>query len=121
MDLILHGEVPSKKNSRINTGSGRSFPSRRYTSWHDMAVIEIRRQWSCWRIDIPCKLSLEFVHGDLRRRDSDNGLSSVLDTLVDAGVLEDDSWAIVREIRVSNRYEKNNPHCIVRIKEYKEE
>ncbi len=28
--IILTGETPSKKNSRINTKSGRSFPNARY-------------------------------------------------------------------------------------------
>ena len=42
--IILQGETPSKKNSRINTRSGRSFPNARYTRWHNDAVEQIYRK-----------------------------------------------------------------------------
>lgn len=121
MEFLIQGEVPAKKNSRINTRSGRSFPSRRYVEWHNSAVFGVRAQWGGKPQETPCRIEVEFVHGDLRRRDGDNGLSSVLDLLVDAGVLEDDSWRQVPEISVRNGYEKGNPRCIVRISEMKEE
>ena len=61
------------------------------------------------------KISMTFVHGDLRRRDSDNGTSSILDLLTDCGVLADDNWKIVRELNVKNDYEKGRPCCKVEI------
>lgn len=42
--FIIQGETPSKKNSRINTSSGRSFPSKRYQEWHKTAVFQIMQQ-----------------------------------------------------------------------------
>ena len=62
------------------------------------------------------ELSLVFYHGDLRRRDSDNQLSSVLDTLIDARIIPDDNWQVVPRKIVLDEYEKGNPHCIVEIK-----
>lgn len=100
--LTIHGEAPSKKNSRINTRSGRSFPGRRFSLWHESAVSVIKSQWKREPVKGPAEIIIAFFHKDRRRRDSDNQTSSVLDTLVDAGVLEDDSWRIVRRITVDN-------------------
>lgn len=100
--LVVPGETPSKKNSRINTRSGRSFPSRKFSLWHGEAVSVIKRQWAKKPLERGVWLILSFYHKDSRRRDSDNQVSSILDTLVDAGVLQDDSWTIVRRISVAN-------------------
>lgn len=118
MTIILSGETPSKKNSRINTRSGRSFPNKKFTEWHDKQLLELSfRKGKQPTIDNPCKLCVEFVHGDERRRDSDNQLSSILDLLVDAEVLKDDGWKIVREISVKNTFEKKNSMAIISITE----
>ena len=112
MTLTIYGETPSKKNSRINTRSGRSFPSKRYTEWHDDAVTQILRQWDCRNKPIEkCNISLVFYHGDLRKRDSDNGTSSIFDLLKDVGVIRDDNWMNIPSHHVGNDYDKKNPRC----------
>lgn len=116
IQFIIDGETPAKKNSRINTRSGRSFPSKRYTEWHKNAVFQLVHQTrNILQINKPCRISLTFTHGDLIKRDSDNGTSSILDLLKDCGVLEDDNWQIVRELRVLNYYQKGAPSCKVEI------
>lgn len=119
--IKLDGEVPAKKNSRINTKDGRSFPSKRYSAWHKSAQVQIFEQIKPMRINRPCELSICFIHGDLRRRDSDNGVSSICDLLVDTGVIEDDNWQIVCSIKVRNEYQKGNAHCLVNICYFSEE
>ena len=112
--ITLQGETPSKKNSRINTRSGRSFPSKRYTEWHNDAMKQIKRQ-QYYKV-LPTeqiKLIVTFYHGDYRRRDSDNQLSSILDMLVDVGILPDDSWKIIPHKEIIDKYEKDNPHCVI--------
>lgn len=117
LEFHLEGEVPSKKNSRINTRSGRSFPNQKYVHWHDTALVPVNLQWHLQSkkepIKGPCALSVTFYHGDLKQRDSDNQLSSILDLLKDAGVIPDDNWKIVRKISVDNRYEKHMPGCCI--------
>lgn len=75
----IPGEVPAKKNSRVNTKSGKSFPSKSYRAWHDGSIVllcaEARRQGLARPIDRPCAIFLIIWHGDHRRRDSDNVLS----------------------------------------------
>lgn len=112
----LTGETPAKKNSRIVLKSGKNIPSKAFTSWHESALIQLYAQK---RPVNPLKTSLsiylQFFHGDLRRRDSDNGTSSIMDLLQDALIINDDNWTIVNKIVVMNEYRKNEPGCIVTI------
>lgn len=99
----LDGETPSKKNSRINTRSGRSFPSAQYTAWHDAALLQLARQWKPYKpIDSSIVITFTFVHADRKRRDSDNQVSSILDLLQDAGIIAGDHWGIVSTYTVMN-------------------
>lgn len=118
MHFTIIGETPAKKNSRITLKNGMTIPSKRYQDWHKVALSEILQQAEePVPIDYPVKITLIFTHGDLRRRDSDNGCSSILDLLTDAEILEDDNWNIVQEIAIFNRYEKNLPKCEILIEE----
>ena len=89
-------ETPSKKNQRINTRSGRSFPSKRYSEWHRVAS-KILRQQGLPETPISGRVKVEgfFVRGDHRVRDNNNSGASILDLFVDVGILEDDRDSIV--------------------------
>lgn len=122
MTLTLHSETPAKKNSRITLPDGRTIPSKQYRQWHGGAMSEIELQMMCKRgeqletpIDFPISVTISFTHGNLKRRDSDNSMSSILDLLQDSGILADDNWQIVREIHVRNRYEKNEAGAVIEI------
>lgn len=116
LTFILDGEVPAKKNSRIlNTKTRHIFPNKTYRQWHEVALVQIASQWNRIGIAGPCAVYVEFTHGDLRRRDSDNGLSSVLDLIVDAGILPDDKWQVIPEITVKNGYQKGNAKVVIKI------
>lgn len=122
MIFELNGETPSKKNSRINTRSGRSFPNKRYTMWHDRAIQELCLLQKTNKItplskDKRISITFTFFHGDLKRRDSDNQCSSILDTLIDAGIIPDDNWKIIPRKIIIDEYDKGNPHCIIEIQE----
>lgn len=120
-DLYLEGETPAKKNSRVNLPTGVSIPSGAFRKWHESAMIQILMQKNRFKDfkkaskENPCAINFTFTHADMRRRDSDNGTSSVLDLLTDCGILEDDSWLIVRSISVFNSYQKNNAGCHIEI------
>lgn len=118
------GETPSKKNSRVvNTKTGRSFPNKRFTLWHSAALGEIIGQKGKYSefhlLDDPQELTLVFIHGDKRRRDSDNGTNSILDLLTDAGVIADDNYNIIQKINVYNLYEKGAAACYIIIEPLK--
>ena len=118
--ICLSGETPSKKNSRINTRSGRSFPNARYTRWHNDAVEQIYRKQLADKIapiaeGERVKLTVTFYHGDYKRRDSDNQLSSILDLLVDAGILADDNWQIIPQKEIFDVFDKDNARAVISI------
>ena len=114
----LIGETISKKNSnKFNAKYRFTYKTESYVNWFESAVMQLRPQIKTKGIDYPVEISMLFVHGDNRRRDSDNGLSSILDLLVREGVIVDDNWTVVRRINVDNDYEKGNPHCVITIKD----
>lgn len=125
--FIITGETPAKKNSRIVLKGGRNIPSERYRQWHMAAMIEVDNQLRIMghkKYEIPLekeiKVKMTFYHGDNRRRDSDNGASSILDLLTDCNVIKDDKWQIVRALEIQNIYDKGNPRCLIEIDGYDE-
>lgn len=125
--FIIQGETPAKKNSRIFLKNGRNIPSKRYQEWHKQAreqiltqgLVQANDSFATMPIEKEVVIKLTFYHGDLRRRDSDNGTSSVLDLLTDCLILADDKWQIVRGLEVINYYEKGNPRCVIEISPFK--
>lgn len=87
----LTGEVPSKKNSRIATKSGRNFPSKAYQAWHEAAALQLMIQERPSKPIEKCKsVKMTFYHSDLIRRDTNNQAAGVFDLLVDYKILTDD-------------------------------
>lgn len=91
----LQGEVPSKKNGRIVTKSGKNFPSKQHQRWHEDAALSLMTQE---RPNEPLEnctsVCMTFYHKDEKRRDTNNQMASVFDLLVDCGVLADDNWRV---------------------------
>jgi len=106
--LVIEGRIPSKKNSRINTRSGRSFPSKAYKEWHKDASWQLYTQKK--QIGIKdCQIELDFYLPDNRRADLTNKAESVMDLLVDLGIIKDDSWQVVSHLILTGEYDKGNP------------
>ena len=119
MVITIPGETPSKKNSRVfNTKTKRSFPNKRYAEWHESAVMQIRAQNPKPVPEgVRVCVTMTFYHGDMKRRDSDNQCSSVLDMLTDAGVIPDDSWKVIPVKHIYDAYDKGNARCVVCVEE----
>ena len=108
--ITISGSTPSKKNSRINTRSGRSFPSSKYTAWHKDASLQIIGSKKITTEH----LHISFIAGDKRKFDLTNKAESIMDLLVDNGILEDDNYSIIPTLTLKfGGYEKGNPHCII--------
>ena len=122
--LVIEGETPSKKNSKIRTRTGYMIPSKAHQKWHEDAMLQVRGQLARMKkqphlIDTPVAISLLFFHGDNVRRDSDNQASSIMDLLQDAEILADDRWQIVRILNIYNHYDKGHARCEIYIQELK--
>lgn len=116
INITLTGRIPSKKNSRINTKKGRSFPSKSYSLWHAEAMIQLASQGvNKLKLESVESIELKFTFGDLRKADLTNKTESVMDLLVDYGFLEDDNWMVVPEIHLSATYEKDVFGCEITV------
>jgi len=116
-NYTITGETPAKKNAnKVNFKTRKTYKNKHFIYWHCSALAQLM---NCKKpikpINEPVSIHLTFTHGDLRRRDSDNGCSSIMDLLTDANILLDDKWQIVKEISITNLYEKNKPQCEITI------
>ncbi|HRJ06914.1 MAG TPA: RusA family crossover junction endodeoxyribonuclease [Candidatus Saccharibacteria bacterium] len=114
VELKLAGNIPAKKNSRINRGDGMSFPSRGFTDWQKTAIANVRIQTQA-RFTGHVMIELIFYFGTLGRADTDNKTTSILDMLVKAGVLPDDYWESVAKTSYEAAYRPGRPGAFVRI------
>lgn len=122
MEIILEGAIPAKKNSKqifVNPKTNRPFiaSSERYKEWHKIACFSINKQREKQIVPTePVAITIELEYGDNRRRDCDNIVGSVLDTLQDCSILSDDSWQVVRSLKVvSKKSEKKQFICKITI------
>lgn len=91
--IELDGRTPSKKNSRQTVrATGRSFPSESYRRWHRAAMAQLMIQKVPRKATLSNGIEIRFYFNDLRRCDLTNKAESVMDLLVDYGILKDDSW-----------------------------
>lgn len=112
--IIIYGSTPSKKNSRINTRSGRSFPSSKYTTWHKDATRQLHEGFKGTNIKNGSMVCITFFAGDNRKFDLTNKAESIMDLLVDVGFLEDDNYSIVPELTLKfGGVDKGNPRAII--------
>lgn len=114
IEIRLDGAIPSKKNQRINTRSGRSFPSAEYTAWQESALWQVRQQ-TRERFFEPVALDITIIFGRNTRSDLDNRLASILDMLVESLVIRDDRWQYVPQITIKSEFKKNAAGAIIRI------
>jgi len=116
LELRLDGNIPSKKNSRINRGDGKSFPSKKYMDWEEDALKQTRLQTRL-RFIKPVSVEVIIYFGTNTRADLDNRLTSILDMLVEGVVLKDDKWQDVPIILAQAEHRPRKPGAFVRITE----
>lgn len=114
VELVLDGTIPSKKNSRVNTPDGKSFPSTKFTQWQNDAIVEVRRQ-SRHRFFGLVQIELILYFGTLGKADTDNKVTSILDMLVAAMMLKDDYWESVARTTYEAAYRPGKSGAFVRI------
>ncbi len=103
--FAYEGNTPSKKNQKkigIHPKTKRImiFPSTEFERWHKPAVLQMKLQMSRmvqahWPIPRCKHVIAKIFYTDKRRRDTSNTFESIMDLLVDAGVLTDDNWSVV--------------------------
>lgn len=114
--ILLDGSIPSKKNSRINTRDGKSFPSKDFSKWQNDAMRQVRAQ-TRQRFYGLVQIELIIYFATLGRADTDNKVTSILDMLVEALVLKDDYWETVARTVYEAAYRPSKPGAFIRITE----
>lgn len=116
VELVLEGNVPSKKNSRINRSDGMSFPSKNFEAWQTAALQSVRLQ-TRERFYNPVAIEVIVYFGTDTRADLDNRLTSILDMLVESLMLRDDKWQDVPQMALQAEYRPRKPGAFIRITE----
>ena len=121
MILTVSGDTPSLKNSKqiFRGKNGRPFitSSNASKEWRYKAVRELAEQFKGYKVtEYPITLRLIFYRSTLRRFDLDNAAGGVLDALVEAGVIEDDSFNHIEYLHLKyGGVDKNNPRAEIHL------
>ena len=117
--IIISGRIPSKKNSRclfVRGGKMMNIPSKKYKEWHVDASEQLQEYKRTKPLQGPLSIDLSFWAPDKRKTDLTNKAESILDLLVDNGILADDNWYIVSEVVLMfEGVDKDNPRCEIDI------
>ena len=124
MKIVIHGHVPSKKNSKRLVYAGHRpvlISSKAYEAWHTIAMYEVMQEIKSiapkYRIiESPSEVSVTIFAATRRKEDLTNKAESVMDLLVDMGVLADDNWTEVPRVCLQyGGYDKSNPRAEIEI------
>ena len=115
----LRFEIPlnpvTKKNSEVRTKQGGIIASKAYRHYEKDAVLLIPG-WAKKRIGYPVNVQAVYYMNARRRVDLSNLINATDDTLVAAGVLEDDNRDVVAGHDGSRvLYDKQNPRTEITI------
>ena len=98
--LILKGRIPSKKNSKQIVCRGTRpmvLASTAHRMWHEEKMWELKAQKHD-KVENISKIEITFYAPDKRKADKTNKAESIMDLLVDAGIIEDDNWFVFPEL-----------------------
>lgn len=120
----MNGNTPSKKNSKqIVYVRGRPLiiSSKKHKDWHSIALESLKL--SCIKQNIhkmtlttTSDIILTFYAENRRKFDLTNKAESIMDILVDVGLLEDDNYEVVPNLTLKfGGLDKNNPRCEIEI------
>lgn len=100
----------------IRKGKLFKMPSNAYRAWHDDASWQLKGQKGS-SVVTRCRMEIDFYLPDARKTDLTNKAESIMDMLVDNGVLEDDNCNVVRELTLRyNGIDRVNPRAEIHIK-----
>jgi len=80
-----------------------------YALWHEEQMWKLKGKKVP---DVIRTLYLNFYAPDNRRTDLSNKAESVMDLLVDSGLIEDDNWKVIPKLVLEYKgVDKENPRC----------
>lgn len=116
MKLTIKGNVPSQKNRKIisvNRATDKPFlrSAPAVKEWQKIALLSLRTQFKGYKISgYPILVTCTVFFDTARRHDLDNALSTIMDALAAADIIEDDNVNFVDSISISyGGIDKLNP------------
>lgn len=116
--ITITGDTVSKKNSKqLIQVRGRTIiiSSKAYKKWHDQAITQL---YGIKPVESKIeRVELIFYPSTKRKYDISNHAESLMDLLVDGGIIEDDNYSVVPELNLKfGTHDKLNPRCEITIK-----
>lgn len=109
MQLILVGKITPKARPRVS--KGHAYLPQRYRLWKESAIAELQSQW---RLEPLSKAKIEIIFGAKGQRgDLDNLAGSVLDALVQGGVILDDRLSCCPQLNIKYCPNKAGENLII--------
>ena len=116
--FTIQGRVPSKKNSRraiYVKGRTIMIANKKYAEWHKDASAQLVAM-RVGKAEGKLAITILLYPPDRVKGDLSNKAESVMDLLVDCGVIEDDNWFVVDELILRfGGIDKVNPRAEVTI------
>lgn len=103
LEIQLAGDIPSLKNSKQVICRGTRpmlIPSARYKNWHEEMLWVLKKYKPHKPIEC-CEITIVINAKTKRLFDLDNKVSSLMDTLVDAEIIKNDTYDVVQRIVVT--------------------
>lgn len=124
MRFVITGRIPSKKNSRRAIyvhGRTIMIASKDHEAWHKAAALELRVQMPRKLIlSGPNCVTIALYPPNKVRGDLTNKAESIMDLLVDCGVLRDDNWDEVPEVNlIFAGVSRENPRAEIKVERIK--
>ncbi len=116
------GNTPSKKNQKqiFRGKNGKPFisASSDFKDWHKKAEWEIKLQMSRqtsarFPVQRCVRVYANLFYDTNRARDNSNTWESILDLMVDVGILSDDSWQVTGPTAQFPKYRKGEPGWVL--------
>jgi len=115
--LELAGPIVPKARPRV-TKSGTAYSPRGYQQWKQSAIFHLRQQWGDRpALGGPVEVAITLAGQHRRAGDSDNVAGSLLDAIVQAGILRNDNLVVIPKLSIELHYhQRNYPVATILIK-----
>lgn len=111
--------IPSKKNSKqiFRNRNGVAFiaSSQAHKDWHKEHIWALQKEVKVRGLKWPLSISYTFSIPNKRKFDLSNKIETINDLLVDAMIIDDDNWDVIREIYIVAKLDGGNKELEVRV------
>ncbi len=112
LEVVYEGDLIPKARPRVVKGG--TYMPEDYIAYRDglaWAMVKVRKQII---LQPPLRVEAVVYRRNFRRADSDNMLGTILDAMVAARWVEDDTWTLIPEVEVRVKKDAENPRVHVR-------